>query len=368
MATAFEVASAIARWALSRNLLQALPVNMEAEYVANVAAVPMGDATEPILRRRGVASIMFNDQTGTVSVYTNKRVTQKEQEDLPHLLNGCEIIYPHGSVDDLVPPIVQAQGTPYTVVQVTASNSTHYACGSSISPGNEASAGTLGALVRDTTGALFGLSNNHVTGGCNHSGVGLPIVAPGVADVAPNGLNPFTLGLHARVLPYVLGTSGNVDISNNTDAAIFTISDAITVSSFQGDKFDTPVGVAAPVEGMRVAKIGRTTGYTEGTVVGRMLRPIAMRANSTRNGFEASIWFPGVFVVHGDPLEFSSAGDSGSLVVSLNDDGSRSAVGLVFCGGPDSLAPGGMKSMIVPLAPILQRLQVTLVSGHNVPT
>ncbi|WP_146128450.1 hypothetical protein [Burkholderia gladioli] len=365
MATAFEVASAIARWALARNLLTALPANMEAEYLANVPPVAMGDNAEPILRRRGVASIVFNDRESIVSVYTEKRVTQKELEDLPRLLEGCDVAYPHGAVTDLVPPVIRAQGTPYTLLQ--AGNVGRYTCGSSISPGNEASAGTLGALVRDAGGTLYGLSNNHVTGGCNHSGVGLPILAPGVADVAPGGVSPFTIGFHDRVLPYVLGTSGNVDISNNTDAAIFRINDVNWVSSHQGDNFDTPQNITAPLEGMRVAKVGRTTGYTEGTIVGRQLRPINMKANSQRNGFEAFIWFPGVFIVHGDPLEFSGPGDSGSLVVSLNADGTKSAVGLVFCGGPDSLAPGGLTSMIVPLAPILQRLQVTLVSGHNVP-
>lgn len=365
MATAFEVGSAIARWALSRNLLTALPANMEAEYLANVAPIDMGEHAEPILRRRGIASIVFNDPESLVRVYTDRRVTQKELEDLPRLFEGCDVTYPHGAVTDLVPPIIQAQGTPYTLLQVGGGG--RYTCGSSISPGNEASAGTLGALVRDAAGVIYGLSNNHVTGGCNHSGVGLPILAPGVADVAPNGVFPFTIGFHERVLPYVLGTSGNVDISNNTDAAVFRIHNADWVSSFQGDTFDTPAVVADPIEGMRVAKVGRTTGYTEGTIVGRQLRPINMKANSQRNGFEAFIWFPNVFVVHGDPLEFSAAGDSGSLVVSLNADGTKSAVGLIFCGGPDSLAPGGATSMIVPLSPILQRLQVTLVSGHHVP-
>jgi hypothetical protein len=139
------------------------------------------------------------------------------------------------------------------------------------------------------------------------------------------------------------------------------------LSSSQGGVFDTPAGIAAPVEGMKVAKVGRTTGYTEGMIVGRELRPVRVKAGSAANGFEGFIWFPGVFVVHGETHEFSAGGDSGSLVVSLNPDGTKSAVGLVFCGGPDSLAPGGAKSMIVPLEPILDRLAVTLVSGHNVP-
>jgi hypothetical protein len=338
---------------------------MEGEYVANVAPVVMGDNAEGILRRRGIDSIVFNDAEEDVYVYTEKRVTQKELEELPRFLNGIEVKYPQGAVTELVPPVVQAQGTPYTVLQ--AAGSGRYTCGSSISPGNEASAGTLGALVRDPAGTLLGLTNNHVTGGCNHSGVGLPILAPGVADVAPNGVSPFTIGFHERVLPYVMGTSGNVDISSNTDAAIFRIDNANNVSSFQGDSFDTPAVTVDPLEGLRVAKVGRTTGYTEGVIVGRQLRPIAMKADSQRNGFAAYIWFPSVFVVHGDGQEFSAGGDSGSLVVSLNPDGTKSAIGLVFAGGPDSASTNGSKSLIVPIRPILARLHVTLVSGHNVP-
>lgn len=338
---------------------------MEGEYVANVAPVQVSELGTQVLRRRIISSIVFNDGTSSVYVYTEKRVTQKEQESLPHWLEGCEVLYPHGWVDELTPPINRAQAAPYSVVQ-SAAGTWHYACGSSISPGNEASAGTLGAIVTDASGELYGLTNNHVTGGCNHSGVGLPILAPGVLDVAPGGQSPFTLGFHERVLPYVLGTSGNVDISSNTDAAIFKLTSPAAVSSKQGIHYDTPATVLDPVEGMKVAKVGRTTGLTEGTIVGRELRPIRMKAGSANNGFEAFIWFPGVFVVHGDVQEFSTGGDSGSLVVSLNDDGTKSAVGLVFGGGPDSLAPGGMRTLIVPLTPILQRLNVTLVGGHNV--
>ena len=365
MATAFEVASSIARWALANNLLTALPPAMEAEYLAAVAPAAIDQGATTILRRRTVASIVFNDPAHSVSIYTSKRVTQKELESLPRIMGDCHIVYPHGLTNDLIEPLARAQGASFALV-TGANGTTSYCCGSSISPGNEASAGTLGALVRDQAGILYGLTNNHVTGGFNHSGVGLPILAPGVVDVAPNILPPFTLGYHNRVLPYVLGTSGNVNIAENTDAAIFQIADESFVSSFQGTRYDTPTNILDPIEGMRVAKVGRTTGYVEGTIVGRELRPLRVNAGSAVNGFTAQIWFPNAFVIHGDTSEFSDSGDSGSLVVSLNADGSKSAVGLLFCGGPDSTAPGDKRTMILPISPILNRLGVTLVSGHNV--
>jgi len=364
--SAFEVASSFARWALSRNLILPLPAAMEGEYVAQVDPMVIDNEGENILRRRAVSSIVFNDPWRKVTVYTHKRVTLKELESLPRQHGNCEIEYAHGLTEDLIEPVARAQGATFTLVQLPTGDRV-YACGSSVSPGNEASAGTMGALVRDAGGRLYGLTNNHVTGGCNHTAIGLPILAPGVLDVAANTLPPFTLGYHTRVLPFVLGTSGNVNIAENTDAAIFTIADTTRVSSMQGQHYDTPVDVADPLEGMHVAKVGRTTGYTEGVIVGRELRPLCVKTGSTTNGYAARIWFPNAFVVHGNVAEFSEGGDSGSLVVSLNADGTKSAIGLLFCGGPDATAPGEKRTMILPIRPILNRLGMTLVGGHNVP-
>src|SRR5271156_3688862 len=93
-------------------------------------------------------------------------------------------------------PSVPFGAPPFVVRNSPAGD--RYTCGSSISVGNFRDAGTLGCLVRDGAGVLYGLSNNHVTGSCSFAGVGLPILAPGVYDVAPNSLPPFTLGFHHR--------------------------------------------------------------------------------------------------------------------------------------------------------------------------
>lgn len=365
MATAFEVASSIIKWALSHNLVQGLPAGMEGEYVANVDAALFSDAGEDVLRRRGITSVVFNDPDETVYVYTDKRVTQKETDFLPKLLNGCSVEYPQGMTEDLGGPIQSAQGDCFTFIPGVNGNDPIYCCGSSVSPGNEASAGTLGALVRKPGGQLYGLTNNHVSGGCNHSPINLPILAPGVLDVMANTLPPFTIGYHSEVLPFSIGTSGNVNISDNTDAALFRIADGSAVSSMQGSVYDTPVNVADPIEQMIVEKVGRTTGHTTGRIVGRELRPLRVKARSARNGFEGIIMFPGVFVVHGDTRPFSEGGDSGSLVVTTRADGTKLAVGIVFAGGADSLAPGGKRTSILPIAPILRRFNATLVGGHN---
>ncbi len=58
------------------------------------------------------------------------------------------------------------------------------ACGSSIGIGNQRNAGTLTAIAIDDQEQLFGLSCNHVVGGCNTALPGTPIVIPGIQDVS----------------------------------------------------------------------------------------------------------------------------------------------------------------------------------------
>src|SRR5690606_37276102 len=129
------------------------------------------------------------------------------------------------------------------------------------------SPGTLGALVKNAAGDLFALTNNHVSGGCCYTDVTFPIVAPGLLDVRPGGHDPFTLGHHAQVAPWTAGIPDNVDVSTNIDAAICRVKDAEAISSMQQGAFDTPTSTVAPVPGLSVRKVGRTTGDTSGTII-----------------------------------------------------------------------------------------------------
>lgn len=364
MASAHEAASGIREWALSKNLMRPLPLDVEATFIVDVPMAQFSDDAEVILRNVGIASISYNDNDNFVNVHTKRRVTQKDLTVLPSEIFGIAVIYAHGEIDELGVPPLENQGASYSVV--TVGGNTHYCCGSSISPGNDASAGTLGALIRIGT-EILGLTNNHVTGGCSHSPVGLPILAPGVLDVGAGGLNPFTLGLHRRVLNMVPGDGGNVDISQNTDAAIFSLVSEGVVSSMQGSAYDTPSDLLDPLEGMIVEKVGRTTGHTTGKIVGRMLLPIGVSAAASNYDYRATVLFPRAYIVHGDGSPFSTNGDSGSLVVTKRIDGTYAAVGLLFAGGPDAKAPGNAMTLILPISAILTRLGATLVSGHNVP-
>lgn len=363
--TTYEVASGIAKWAVQRGLLPQLPAEVDSAYLAAVSPIPLSGDAEQILRHRGVDSITYNELNHTVFIYTSRKVSQKDLKSLPQGIYRKGLAYPQGVVDTVGKDHLRSQGATFALHQ--AFGELRYTCGSSISPGNDASAGTLGALVRLPDNQIYGLTNNHVSALCSHVLPDTPILAPGVIDVGPNGIAPFTLGFHKRALEMHIGSFGNVDIASNTDAALFLIKSLADVSSMQGQAFDTPLAVADPEEGMKVEKVGRTTRHTKGLIVSRGLRPTAVNYSAHSYGFSGTIWFGSVFTIHGIGSEFSLSGDSGSLVVQVDDLGRPiAAVGLIFAGGKDSSAPGEMKSLILPIRPILEALGATLVGGHNV--
>jgi len=223
-------------------------------------------------------------------------------------------------------------------------------------------AGTLGAIVRGPDGKLYGLTNNHVSGACNLAAPGLPILCPGPLDATEENISPFTIGRHARLLPISEGIPENIDVGNNVDAAIFDLESAEQVSSMQGDSFDTPTSVVEAQGGWRVEKVGRTTGFTTGKIVGVVAAPMGVGYNIKEYGVSKTVFFNDIIMVEGENGQpFSKAGDSGSLVVAYDDAGVRHAVGLIFAGNE---VRG--HSYVVPLQVVLEKLGVELVSGLNV--
>ncbi|AOZ14975.1 hypothetical protein AA042_21740 [Pseudomonas lundensis] len=362
--TTLYVACAIRKWAVEKGLVTAFPGSIEANLTGGVEPIQASVEIESLLRQKMLLTIAYNERTRCIFIYTKKKVYNKDLKTLPTTIHGCGIAYTQGDVDEIGKVPNHAQGAAFSVV-VGAQGVNRYACGSSISPGNSRSAGTLGALVRDEAGVLYGLSNNHVTGLCSHSSVGVPILAPGVLDVDAGRLHPFTIGLHKSVIEMNVGTQGNIDIARNSDAALFTILNDAVVSSLQGGLYDTPTLVEDPIEGMTVEKVGRTTGHTRGKIVGRELGPLTVSCTAAEFSFSGHIMFENTWIVHGDGEAFSTGGDSGSLIVSVKENGDRAAVGLLFAGGQDAIAPGNQRTFFLPIRPILERLGVQLVGGHH---
>jgi hypothetical protein len=212
--------------------------------------------------------------------------------------------------------------------------------GCSISSTTTVSAGTLGCFVEDEDG-IYVLSNSHVIADFGAAPPGLAIVQPGQLD---GGNAPAdVIGTLARAVP-VDPTALNV-----ADAAIATIDrDGIdrTIPGI-GQPTATP---PAPDIGDRVAKRGRTTDITTGTV-----QSINMNLKVRWPG-ELVEFADLVEIAHGDPMAaFAAAGDSGSLIVVEKD---VAPLALLVAGGTVN---GKTLVYGTPMATVLRELAVSMV-------
>jgi hypothetical protein len=177
-------------------------------------------------------------------------------------------------------------------------------------------AGTFGALV-EKDGRRFVLSNNHVLANENALPIGAPIFQPGLLD----GGDPATDRIATLTQFVPLQASG----TNDVDAAIAEVPPGKKLAS---RVFLPRIGQLRsgdplpPEEGMPVAKVGRTTSYTTGTI-------LDVQAD-VRVGYEiGEILFRDQIVVVTERGSFSQGGDSGSLVVHRRKE---QPVGLLFAG------------------------------------
>lgn len=353
------------RWAHDHGLL-----TPDAYFPGETVDAPnFGDSTVGatalgILRTRQVRFVAIDEHAKKISVFLRKASPSvKELKVLPTACNGIALQYHQGNTETVSPSALAEASSTCAIHSVSGSN--FYTCGSSISVGNNREAGTLGCLVRDVGGQLFGLTNNHVSGACNYAPTGMPILAPGILDVGPTNPYPFTIGTHFRQLSMLVGDPSSVDHVMNSDSALFQIVNPNLVSSMQRNTADTPTSVMDMVPGMPVQKVGRTTATTNGVVLGEIVGATSINYSASQYGFAGSVYFEPLFVIHGLGDIFSEGGDSGSLVTHTDAQGVRHAVGLVVAGCVDNSAPGGKRSIVLPLRQILNRFNVSLVAGHN---
>ncbi len=242
------------------------------------------------------------------------------------------------------------------------------ACGSSIGLGNQRNAGTLTALAKNKAGKLIGISCNHVTGGCNTASVGTPIVSPGIQDVSPDNHEISVIGLHDSTGPMSQGLPQVFDIQHNCDIAFFEILDKKRVCSVQGEGancYDTPTVFAEIREELRVKKWGRSTDCTQGEISKIVNEPESIEYNVmsyygpvSSQTFKGTVYYPELLEVQSMGVSaFSAGGDSGALVVT-DDDEQEKVVGILIGGNK-------VKSYVLPLEPILSRLEITLLNKIN---
>lgn len=233
--------------------------------------------------------------------------------------------------------------------------------------------GTLGALVKNSSGTQYLLSNNHVLARSDQAAAGEMIVQPGLIED-----NCVPYGQPGAALTPVATLTGWVPIksaSTNVDAAIAQVNTGavdlsgaiLELGTPQGGKLAAaPPGISssggkgqAPAVGMSVAKSGRTTGLT---CAGISTVALNVQVSYFTDCAETKPYYTKTYTnqigISGN--QFTDAGDSGSLVVNTAN---AEPVGLFFAGGQDQSGVG--EGVANPVSEVLSELSSQVGSGTS---
>jgi hypothetical protein len=229
--------------------------------------------------------------------------------------------------------------------------------------------GTLGALVEDGKKNEYILSNNHVLAESDQGRAGDTIDEPGMIDdgcvpLSHAGSTLRPVGTLKYVVPLNTGQSdvdaalasvapGTVDPAGSILQLAAPIrpvqaSDALVAAPPMSG--DGEVLSASNLNGLKLAKSGRTTGLTCSTVAAIDL---SVKVDYFKDCAETQPYYTKTFTnqigIAGD--RFSDSGDSGALVV---DTSNAEPVGLFFAGGTDGKGHG--LSIANPIGEVLREL------------
>ena len=191
--------------------------------------------------------------------------------------------------------------------------------------------GTLGAVVQDSSGKRYVLSNNHVLGMNNKAKAGDLITQPGNIDVGCFPKDTDTVATFSRFVRINMGTKAN----NKVDASIAqVITGKVNSTGFILD-IKSPGQPAEAQVGMRVKKSGRTTGTRKGEIeVINLTVNVQIPNQCGSSGGKVARFIDQVGIADapgGTAPPFIAGGDSGSLLVK--DVGNcPSTIGLLFAG------------------------------------
>jgi hypothetical protein len=234
-------------------------------------------------------------------------------------------------------------------------------------------AGTLGALLQDERGRQYLLSNNHVLARSDHASVGDDVVQPGLIDnnCTPNGQGPgiqpvgalsewLPLSSHSTNADAAIAevASHSVDPLGNIQELGPRLSDGTLAPAPLGVSSTNGKGESAQLR-LRVAKSGRTTGLTCGSV---SAVDVDVSVDYYRDCAETRPYLTKTFTnqigVSGNRL--SDSGDSGAMLV---DTQNAEPVGLYFAGGSD--ASGVAQGLANPVADVLNELGLQTGGGAS---
>jgi Peptidase family S64 len=177
--------------------------------------------------------------------------------------------------------------------------------------------GTLGSLVQSAGGTQYILSNNHVLARVDQAVAGEDISQPGLIDN------------NCQTPPIVADFTTASPLGSNVDAAIAEL----RTGAMDGTGFIEDIGtissvVKTPTVGLSVAKSGRTTGFTTGTIASVNTSVSVQYQKNCGSGKKFVVSYTNQVVINS--RTFSAGGDSGSLIVSNN--GCHQPVALLYAG------------------------------------
>ena len=363
MASIDALCAAILQWAAINGILvDYMPI----ESAGDTSLVPFDEECVEFFRTRKIVRVDVTPDSNTVLLFSRLPIAIKKKARLESLFqarygdDGLTL-----RVKETSPHTVSNRLQQYGEYQPLKVRDGYICCGSSIGLGNQRNAGTLGALVhrKHDKEELFGITCNHVTGGCSTARPGTPVVVPGISDVSSEHNQIHVIGDHESAGPMAQGLPSVRDTSVNTDFAYFKLRANHVVSSQQGIgeyAYDTPTTlVKTPKVGMAVKKWGRSTGFTTGEVIEIRMTdfPISYDIESfyspvSSQKFTGTVFFNKLIVVQRRGKPFSLPGDSGALVVTDTGNKSR-AVGIIIAGNKN-------ESLVFPLSGVLAQYGFSL--------
>lgn len=176
--------------------------------------------------------------------------------------------------------------------------------------------GTLGSLVTDGT-TNYILSNNHVLARSDQASPGEDISQPGLVDN------------NCQIPPIVADFTVAPKLGSNVDAAVAQL--RLGAMNPLGNIEDVGLpstSVQAPTVGLAVAKSGRTTGFTTGSIASINTSVNVQYQAGCGKGKRFVVSYTNQVVINSST--FSAGGDSGSLIVS--NDACHHPVALLFAG------------------------------------
>ncbi|HKF02370.1 MAG TPA: hypothetical protein VKB49_08645 [Candidatus Sulfotelmatobacter sp.] len=205
--------------------------------------------------------------------------------------------------------------------------------------------GTLGSLVKDTSGNMYILSNNHVLARSNAGKAGETIMQRGYVDTVPVCSKTGTINVaHLSKFVKLNFTGGN----NTVDAAIAKIiSGQVSTTGRILEIGTLSATTLNPSVGLKVEKSGRTTAFTKGTI-GAVNVTVNVSGYGPCGLGTSTAKFVKQFQINSST--FSSGGDSGSLIVTQPATGKKpNPVGLLFAGSSTSTIGNPIKSVLTAL-------------------